>query len=207
MRIRLPRLGRKTLWTVGLLTAVVALAPSYVRAYKLTGSSDAPTLMLGDVVLVNLASYDVRFPYTDAVLFSRAKPRPGELVLVQWPGDPAPVFKRVVGTGGDRIAMQAHHLIVNGQPLVYAAHDGSAFAAAAPANLLGLVFEVEAIGGVEHLISFTPGTRDSFPEVLVPPGQCYVLGDNRDVSLDSRDRGPVPYGGVRGRVVSAPNRR
>jgi signal peptidase I len=206
MPILVRRVGRKALWSAAFLTAVVVAAPSYVRAYTLTGSSDAPTLLLGDRVLVNLASYDVRFPYTDAVLFSRARPRPGELVLVRWPGDRWPLFKRVVATGGDRVAMQAHHLILNGRPLTYAPHDGSSFAAAAPANLLGSAFEVETIGGVEHLISFTPGTRDSFPEVLVPEGQCYLLGDNRDPSLDSRDKGPVPYRCVRGKVVSAPDR-
>jgi signal peptidase I len=207
MRIRLPRVGRKTLWSAALLTAVVALAPSYVRAYAVSGSSDAPTLLLGDRVWVNLASYDVRLPYTDVVLFSRAKPRRGDLVLVQWPGDRSPVFKRVVATGGDRIAMEAHHLILNGRPLAYAPHDRSAFAGAPPENLLGSVCEVETVGGVEHHISFTPGTRDSFPEVLVPEGQCYVLGDNRDPSQDSRDRGPVPYLCARGKVVSAPDRR
>jgi signal peptidase I len=207
MRIRLRGVGRKTLWSVALLTGVVALAPSYVRAYALSGSSDAPTLLLGDVVWVNLASYDLRFPYTDAVLLSLAKPRPGELVLVQWPGDPWPVFKRVVAVGGDRVAMEAHHLIVNGRSLAYAPHDGSAFAAAPPANLLGSVFEVETLGGVDHLVTFTPGKRDSFAEVVVPEGQCYVLGDNRDPSQDSRDKGPVPYPCVRGKVLSAPDRR
>ena len=207
MRIHLPRVGRKTLLSAAVLTAALALGPSYLRAYELAGASDAPTLLLGDRVWVNLASYDVRFPYTDAVLYSRAKPRRGELVLVQWPGDRAPVFKRVVATGGDRVAMEAHHLIINGQPLLYAPHEGSAFAAVPPANLLGSVFEVETIGGVEHLITFTPGTRDSFPEVQVPEGQCFVLGDNRDPSQDSRDRGPVPYACVRGKVVSAPDRR
>jgi signal peptidase I len=207
MRIHLPRVVRKTLWTAVLLMAVLALAPSYLRAYELAGASDAPTLLLRDRVWVNLASYDFRFPYTDTVLFSRAKPRRGDLVLVQWPGDRAPVFKRVVATGGDRVAMEAHHLILNGQPLTYAAHDGSAFAEVPPENLLGSVFEVETVGGVEHLITFTPGTRDSFPEVLVPEGQCYVLGDNRDRSQDSRDRGPVPYACVRGKIVSAPDRR
>jgi signal peptidase I len=207
MRIRLRRVGRKTVWSAALLVAVVTLAPSYVRAYKLTGASDAPTLLLGDHVWVNLASYDVRFPYTDVVLFSWAKPRLGELVLVQWPGDRHSVFKRVVSTGGDRVTMEAHHLILNGQPLTYASHDNSAFAAVPPANHLGSIFEVETIGGLEHVISFTPGTRDSFPEVLVPEGQCYVLGDNRDPSLDSRDKGSVPYLCVRGKVVSAPDRR
>jgi len=205
--LRLPKVGRKTWWTAGLLTAVLALAPSYVRAYKLAGSSDAPTLLLGDRVWVNLASYDVRLPYADVVLFSPATPRPGDLVLVQWPEDAQPMFKRVVATGGDRIAMADHHLVLNGQRLTYAAHDGRAFAAAPPENLLGSDFEVETIGGVDHLISFTPGTRDSFVEVRVPEGQCYVLGDNRDPSRDSRDRGPVTCACIRGRVVSAPHRR
>ena len=67
--------------------------------------------------------------------------------------------------------------------------------------------KAERIGGVEHLITFTPGTRDLFPEVPVPEGQCYVLGENRDPSRDSRDRGPVPYACIRGKVVSAPDRR
>jgi signal peptidase I len=207
MRIRLPRVGRKIILSVASLLAVATLARAYVRPYTLAGSSDAPTLLLGDLVWVNLASYDVRLPYADTILFSRSNPRAGDLALVQWPGDPWPVFKRVVATGGDRIAMESHHLILNGQPLAYAPRDGSAFAAAPPENLLGSAFEIETIGGVEHLISFTPGTRDSFPEVLVPEGQCYVLGDNRDPSQDSRDRGPVPYSGVRGKVVSAPDRR
>jgi signal peptidase I len=207
MRLRLRRVGRKAFWSAALLAAAVALAPSYVRAYTLSGASDAPTLLLGDRVWVNLAAYDVRFPYTDAVLFSRARPRPGDLVLVQWPGDSWPVFKRVVAAGGDRVAMEAHHLTLNGRSLTYVPRDASAFAAARAANRLGSVFEVETIGAVEHLISFTPGTRDSFPEVLVPQGQCYVLGDNRDPSLDSRDKGPVPYRCVRGKVVSAPDRR
>src|SRR5262245_56119632 len=88
MRIRLPKFGRKTYWTAGLLAAVVALIPSYVRAYELSGSSDAPTLLLGDRVLVSLAAYQIRLPYTDVVLYARTTPRPGDLVLVQWPGDP-----------------------------------------------------------------------------------------------------------------------
>jgi signal peptidase I len=207
MRIHLGRAGRKLFWSAALLMAVVALAWCYVRPYSVSGASDAPTLLLGDRVWVNLASYDVRFPCTDMVLLSRAKPHQGDLVLMQLPGEPRPMFKRVVATGGDRVAMEAHHLILNGQPLTYAPHDGSAFSAVAAANLLGSVFEVETIGGVEHLITFTPGTCDSFPEVLVPQGQCFVLGDNRDPSLDSRDKGPVPYHCVLGKVVSAPDRR
>jgi signal peptidase I len=103
--------------------------------------------------------------------------------------------------------MEAHHLVLNGQPLTYGPRDGGAFAAVPHENLLGSTFEIETIGGVEHLISFTPGTCDTFPEVRVPEGQCYVLGDNRDSSRDSRERGPVPYSGVRGKVVSAPDRR
>jgi signal peptidase I len=207
MHIRLGKTGRRIAWSVALLLAVLALGRYYVRPYTLAGSSDAPTLLLGDRVWVNLAYYDVRFPCTDVVLVSRTRPSRGDMVLVQWPGDPWPVFKRVVATGGERVAMETHHLILDGQPLACTPHDGSAFATAPAANLLGSVFEVETIGEVEHLVTFTPGTRDLFAEVLVPEGQCYVLGDNRDPSLDSRDKGPVPYPCVLGKVVSAPERR
>ena len=195
----------KTLSCAALSVAAFALLPAYVWVYKLSGISDAPTLLLGDHVWVNRAAYDIRLPYSGRVFWNRAGPAPGDLVLVENPDNGHPVFKRVVALPGDRVAMQQHHLTLNGRSLDYAAADRAAFAAVPAENLLGSVVEMETLGAHTHLITITPGTAtSSFPELLVPADHYFLMGDNRDESRDSRSWGPVPRQGVRGRVFVQP---
>jgi signal peptidase I len=205
------RLSRKLLWTAVLLVASLALLPAYVGAYTLSGTSIAPTLLLGDHVLVNRGAYDIRLPYSDHVLLPRGNPALGDLVLVACPDDGRLIFKRIAALPGDRVAMHEHHLSINGSPLTYTALDRTAntvFAGVAAENGLGSVIETEVLGLHAHLISYTPGSpRKSFPEALVPPDHYYLLGDNRDESRDSRAWGPVPRQSIRGRVVWQPHRR
>jgi signal peptidase I len=73
----------KTLSGAALLVVALALLPAYIQAFTLSGASDAPTLLLGDWVWVNRASYDLRIPYSDRVLWSRAGAALGDLVLVE----------------------------------------------------------------------------------------------------------------------------
>jgi signal peptidase I len=193
------------LYCSALLLVAFALLPAYVWVYKLAGSSDAPTLLLGDLVWVNRAAYDIRLPYSDRVLWKRAGPTPGDLVLLASPDNGSPIFKRVVAVPGERVAMQQHHLIINGRPLVYTATDSTAFAAVAADNGLGSVIEMETLGAQAHLITYTPGSAtSSFPEVLVPADHYFLMGDNRDRSRDSRSWGPVPRQRLRGRVFWQP---
>jgi len=195
----------KTLSCGVILLAAFALLPTYVWVYKLSGISDAPTLLLGDYVWVNLAAYDLRLPYSDRVVWNRAGPALGDLVLVESPDNGHPVFKRVVALPGDRVGMQQHHLTINGRLLAYTVADNAAFAAVPAENRLGSVIEMEAIGAHAHLITYTPGSAtSSFPEVLVPVDHNFLMGDNRDESRDSRSWGPVPRQRLRGRVFVQP---
>jgi signal peptidase I len=197
----------KTLSGAALVVVAFALLPAYVRAYTLSGASDAPTLLLGDWVWVNRAAYDLRIPYSDRVLWSRAGPALGDLVLVENPEQGNLVFKRVVALPGDRVGMHQHHLTLNGRTLAYAAADPAAFAAVPGENLLGSAFEVETLGAQAHLITYTPDSEtSSFPEVLVPADHFFLMGDNRDASRDSRTWGPVHRHGLRGRVFWQPHR-
>jgi signal peptidase I len=187
------------------LLAAFALLPTYVWVYKLSGISDAPTLLLGDCVWVNLAAYDLRLPYSDRVLWTRAGPAHGDLVLVESPDNGHPVFKRVVALPGDRVGMQQHHLTVNGHALAYNVADNTAFATVPAENRLGSVIEMEAIGVHAHLITYEPGSATcSFPQVLVPADHYFLMGDNPDESRDSRSWGPVRRQRLRGRVFVQP---
>jgi signal peptidase I len=159
--------------------------------------------------LVSLGSYDVRFPFTDRVLLHRGDPELGDLVLIESPDNGRPIFKRIAALPGDRVVMENRHLTINGHPLQYTATDNKAWATAPPENMLGSVMEREALGRIEHLITYTPGPAEnsSFAEVLVPPDHYFMLGDNRDQSRDSRAWGPVSRSNVRGRVIAMPTRR
>jgi signal peptidase I len=207
MKDKKRRLARKPLLAAALVILALACTRDYLGAYTLAGSSDAPTLVLGDWVWVNRSAYDIRLPYSERVLLTRGHPRRGELVQVVWPETGRLIFKRVVGLPGDRVSMQDHHLRINGSPLTYTATDRTAFASIPPDNRLGSVIETEMLGEHPHLITYTPGSaKSSFAEVLVSDDHYFVLGDNRDESLDSRAWGALPRQSIKGKVVWQPQR-
>ena len=81
--------------------ALFLILPAYLRAYSLSGASAAPTVLLGDQLIVNQAAYWVKLPYADVRLLHVSRPKRGDLVLMQRPDNPARAFKRVIGLPGD----------------------------------------------------------------------------------------------------------
>jgi signal peptidase I len=200
---------RRRLWVLALVIAIAAVTPSYVRVYRVSGASDAPTFLLGDRIVVNKAAYDIRLPYTRIVILSRSQPRAGDVVMFREPRDEVVVFKRVIGCPGDTVVMRDNRLTINGVPLEYEPASGDDFSAVASDNSLGAIIETEAGNGPPHLVTYTPGAGDaaSFGPVEVPDDHFFLMGDNRDNSLDSRMYGPVPRRSVVGRVIRTGRRR
>src|SRR5271157_3258862 len=97
--------------------ALFLILPGYLRAYSLSGTSGAPTLLLGDQAIVNQAAYWVRLPYVDMRLLQVSRPRRGDLVLVQRPDDPARACKRVIGLPGETIEMRDNCVLIEGRAL------------------------------------------------------------------------------------------
>jgi signal peptidase I len=151
-------------------------------------------------------AYDVRLPYTDKVIFSRSQPQPGDVVMYRTPGDAFLVFKRVVGCPGDTLVMRDNRLEVNGVSLHYEWVDGKEFQPIAKQNNLGTLIERESGHGPPHLVTHTPGASPdaSFGPVHVAAGQYFVMGDNRDNSMDSRMYGSIPRRSIVGKVARFP---
>lgn len=164
-------------------------------------ASMRPTLLEGDVVLVNRLAYDLKLPLTDVVLLRFSEPQRGDVVTLNSPADGTRLIKRVVWLPGDRIAMHDDVLVLNGQPLAYrgATTRGETLA---PGWVVDAVRATEDLEGRPHPVQFLRGTaaRRDFDEITVPAGQYFVLGDNRDNSADSRVIGTVPREKLIGRA-------
>ena len=138
-----------------------------------------PTLNVGDHILVNKFLYGTRIPLTDIILLPIRHPRRLDIVVFKYPEDESKDFiKRIIGEPGDTVEVRQKEVYVNGRRLVepYIIHKESSM----------LLSELQP--------------RDNFGPVVVPENSYFVMGDNRDQSLDSRFWGFVKTGKIRGKA-------
>ena len=160
-----------------------------------------PTLLEGDVVLVNRLAYDLKLPLTDRIVAHIGDPARGDVVTFSSPADGTRLIKRIVGLPGDIIEMRGKALIVNGEPVAYAALarveeplGNGQLAAASQWH--------EALPGRTHVVQLLDdaSAHSRFGPIAVPAGHYLMLGDNRDLSGDSRVFGFVPRERLIGRA-------
>lgn len=171
-----------------------------VEMYKIPTPSMQRTLLVGDFLVVNKMVYGPELPFTHIKLPGLHQPRRGDVIVFKWPSDPSINFvKRVVGVPGDTLLMHNGVLQRNGLPLreTYVTHT-SADADMAVDEFRWqrdyLVKSARASG------AYWP-SRNNWGPLVVPPRDLFVLGDNRDNSLDSRYWGFVPDSLVRGQPM------
>ena len=206
-------------WTAGLFPVIlgVFLLRSFLfEPFKIPSGSMVPTLLVGDLILVNKFDYGVRLPVLNKKVIANNDPQRGDVVVFRYPPDPRlDYIKRVVGVPADEVAYLNQKLTLNGQPV--------------PVKALGEFYDEdslryapqfsEKLGEVDHRILVDPrrssffGTdspRFPFAEncrysaegvtCKVPAGHYFVMGDNRDNSQDSRYWGFVPDQNLVGRA-------
>ena len=192
------KMSRRTL-VIAIPVLFAATAPAYLRAYMLSGISDAPTLLLGDTAVVNQAAYWVTFPYPQIRLFQIAQPKRGDLVQVLRPDRPLLVFKRVMALPGEAIEIRDNQVLIDNKPLpVHQLAKSDFLWVTEPHHIGGNVYDE---GG--HWVAFTPGVGESrnFGPIKLNSDEYFLLGDNRDVRLDCRSWGPLKETAIRGKVV------
>jgi signal peptidase I len=192
-------LAKRRLGVVLLLLIGLALLPSYVWAFKLTGASAAPTIGIGGSFLVNRAAYSLRLPYSGVTLLRTGSPRRGDIVQFRHPYLPIMGPKRVIGLPGETVEFRENRVVVDGRVLPLKRLNRADFDWVAPINHIGSdVYDEDG-----HWISFTPGEgkyRNHQP-VRLGPHEYFLVGDNRDNSADSRIWGPIAERQILGKVV------
>lgn len=151
-----------------------------------------PTLLEGDVVLVNRLAYDFKLPLTDVVVAELGEPQRGDVVTFTSPKDGVRMIKRLVALPGDVVEMRNEVLYLNGVAADYL----SPVAVTEPleGGQTSAIRARERVAGHERAMQVLPelNALRSFDPVQVPTGQYFFLGDNRDNSADSRYIGMVP---------------
>ena len=160
-----------------------------------------PTLLEGDVVLVNRLAYDLKLPLTDLVLAHLGEPERGDIVTFSRPGDGTRLIKRVIGVPGDLVEMHGKRLYLNGAPADYRLQARFAEPVDGRGEVPALRLH-ERFAGTGYDVQWLAGDApaSSFGPLRVPAGHYLMLGDNRDRSADSRFFGLVPREALIGRA-------
>ena len=205
-------------WTAGLFPVIIAvfLLRSFLfEPFKIPSGSMIPTLLVGDLILVNKFHYGIRLPVINVKMTEGNKPKTGDVMVFRYPPKPSlDYIKRVVGVAGDEVAYLNKRLTINGKPVnttsVPEFFDGDA--------MRYFKQYEEVLGDKPHRLlndddrpAFVPGAED-FPfkqncQYSVEGVVCkvqevhyFMMGDNRDNSLDSRYWGFVPDKNIVGKA-------
>ena len=152
-----------------------------------------PTILEGDVVLVNRIAYDLKLPLTDIAIARLGEPKRGEVLTFTSPADGVRLIKRLVALPGDVVEMQNEVVFVNGVAAEYKSPTQVVERLESGGTTTGLR-TTEKLEGREHAVQFLPdrAAQRSFGPYVIPKDHYFFLGDNRDASNDSRYIGPVP---------------
>lgn len=155
------------------------------QAFKIPTGSMENNLLIGDHLLVNKMAYaPVASPLEEAIAPVRELGR-GDVVVFKFPSEPERDFiKRVIGLPGERIRIENKTVFIDGKPL-----DEP------------YVFFSEPPRSSSELGILSDARRDNMPEMVVPDGELFVMGDNRDNSHDSRFWGTLSADLVKGRAL------
>lgn len=192
--------GRKSIFREYAEAIVVAMLLAFairvfiVQAFKIPSGSMIPTLLIGDHILVSKLTYGIQWPsqckfqvalppvncYASQALIEFGKPQRGDVIVFRFPEDEEKDFiKRIVGGPGDTVQVLNKAILVNGAVL-----DDKLFTQRIDPGIID--------GAINP--------RDNFGPVTVPEGAYFVMGDNRDQSLDSRFWGYVREEKIRGKA-------
>jgi signal peptidase I len=207
-------------WTAGLFPVIIVvfvLRSFLFEPFKIPSGSMIPTLMINDLILVNKFHYGVRLPVIFTKVLDNHSPERGDVMVFRYPPQPSlDYIKRVVGIPGDEVAYLNKKLTINGKPLEKKAlpeffdEDSLRYtkqfeeSTASRERKYRILNEDDRPSFIQATSEFPyrDNCRYSSEGVVckVPEGHYFMMGDNRDNSLDSRYWGFVPEKNIVGKA-------
>ncbi|MES2740812.1 MAG: signal peptidase I [Pseudomonadota bacterium] len=198
------------------IALVFVLRSFLYEPFKIPSSSMVPTLLVGDLILVNKFTYGIRLPVINKKVIEVNDPQRGDVMVFKYPKDMSQDYiKRVIGVPGDKITYENKRLTVNGQQVKYTALDDyldderPQYHKQFQENLLGVQHRILNDERAQTLnlsdVKDFPNkdacdyNEDGFT-CVVPSGNYFMMGDNRDNSADSRYWGFVPNQNIVGKA-------
>jgi signal peptidase I len=200
--------GKSIFWIVLL---VMAFRSVFFEPFRIPSGSMIPTLLIGDFILVNKLAYGLKVPFSDMYsdpiyLYKRDMPKRGDIIVFKFPKDPdVNYIKRVVGVPGDTIELIDKVVYVNGKAVESKEIDSKPFMDDMDVKFLGYKLKFEQVKDGDHIHTIMKDVEQTYKtdyaKRVVPAGQFFVLGDNRDFSYDSRFWGFVPFENIKGEAL------
>ncbi|MCY4524002.1 MAG: signal peptidase I [Halobacteriovoraceae bacterium] len=199
-----------------LIFTILIIRSIFIEPFRIMSSSMAPTVMLGDFIFVNKMAYGFKVPFTGInllgidigplYLFGKSTPERGDVIVFKYSKDKSIDFiKRVVGLPGDKIEIKNKKVFINGLPVPTRTIDEKELTKDADENFKYVRFRFyeSETGNKKHIIQLDEDNfyRTELPPTKIPPGKYFVLGDNRDFSLDSRFWGLVAEKNIKGKAL------
>ena len=186
-----------------ILLIVIVMRSFIAEPFRIPSGSMIPTLEIGDFVLVKKYAYGIKLPIIHNKIIEIGKPERGDVVVFRYPPNPKINYiKRLIGLPGDEVEWTADKkIILNGEPVKY--ENLGAYETPNRANKLIKVPKLgEKLPGTKHtheLIVFPGFSRPG--KWIVPDGNYFMMGDNRDNSSDSRVWNFVPEDNLVGKAT------
>jgi signal peptidase I len=171
-------------WVKTLVIVLVlsfTIKTSIVGAYSIPSGSMEDTLLIGDYFFANKFLYGARLPLIGFRLPAIRDPQQNDVIIFKKPNDPENYIKRCVAVGGQIVEIRNKILFVDGKRFPdppYAIYVDSL-----------------------RILPASQSPRDNFGPIRVPPGYYFMMGDNRDLSYDSRYWGPIARNMIEGKAV------
>ena len=203
-----PKLVQWSIELFPVLLLVLVFRGFIFEPFRVPSNSMMPTLLTGDFILVNKFDYGFRLPITNTKLVEFSKPNRGDVIVFRYPNyeknpgySGVDFIKRIVAGPGDVISYKNDQLSINGKSVnIKKIGPYTAVDSGKPMNNYQLVQEL--LDSMPHEMLLNPNEQSKeIPEITIPDGHYFVMGDNRSHSSDSRFWGFVPEDYIIGRAI------
>jgi signal peptidase I len=190
-----------------ILLIVFILRSFLAEPFRIPSGSMRPTLLEGDLIVVNKYDYGIRVPILGHQIIKTGSPKRGDVIVFKHvkDGESIDMIKRVVGLPKDHVKYKDKTIYINGEPVKQAFQGEKQDVSPDGASVTVRELE-EELGAHKHPIFTQPHSLYSpiyaYDDIVVPEDQYFVMGDNRDNSGDSRFWGFVKDVDVQGRAIA-----